>query len=67
MRFHRGRLLDHVHLVVADLAASKRFYVAALGAGFTLEARLAGFRDLGGGANARFRRGLVALGVTWSR
>jgi catechol 2,3-dioxygenase-like lactoylglutathione lyase family enzyme len=25
---HRGRLLDHVQLVVADLAASKRFYCA---------------------------------------
>jgi catechol 2,3-dioxygenase-like lactoylglutathione lyase family enzyme len=29
---HRGRLLDHVHLVVHDLEASKRFYRAALGA-----------------------------------
>jgi len=29
---HRGRLIDHLHLVVRDLAASKRFYVAALGA-----------------------------------
>jgi catechol 2,3-dioxygenase-like lactoylglutathione lyase family enzyme len=29
---HRGRLVDHLHLVVSDLAASKRFYVAALGA-----------------------------------
>lgn len=28
----RGRLVDHVHLVVADLARSKRFYQAALGA-----------------------------------
>ena len=32
MELHRGRLIDHVHLVVADLAASKRFYEAALGA-----------------------------------
>lgn len=32
MEFHRGRLIDHVHLVVADLEASKRFYRAALGA-----------------------------------
>jgi catechol 2,3-dioxygenase-like lactoylglutathione lyase family enzyme len=31
MQIHLGRLIDHVHLVVADLAASKRFYVAALG------------------------------------
>jgi catechol 2,3-dioxygenase-like lactoylglutathione lyase family enzyme len=29
---HAGRLLDHVHLRVADLEASKRFYKAALGA-----------------------------------
>ena len=27
---HRGRLIDHVQLVVADLAASKRFYSAVL-------------------------------------
>ncbi len=32
MDFHRGRLFDHVHLVVADLAASRRFYDAVLGA-----------------------------------
>jgi len=29
---HRGRLLDHIGLVVKDLAASKRFYVAAFNA-----------------------------------
>lgn len=29
---HRGRLIDHLHLVVRDLAASKRFYEAVLGA-----------------------------------
>jgi catechol 2,3-dioxygenase-like lactoylglutathione lyase family enzyme len=28
MELHRGRLIDHVHLVVADLAASRRFYGA---------------------------------------
>lgn len=28
---HRGRLIDHVQLVVADLEASKRFYSAVLG------------------------------------
>ena len=28
--FHRGRLIDHVHLVVADLERSKRFYQAVL-------------------------------------
>ena len=26
---HRGRLIDHIQLVVKDLAASKRFYTAA--------------------------------------
>lgn len=30
MNFHLGRLIDHVHLVVNDLAASKRFYRAVL-------------------------------------
>jgi catechol 2,3-dioxygenase-like lactoylglutathione lyase family enzyme len=30
MLFHRGRLLDHVHLRVADLDASKAFYSAVL-------------------------------------
>jgi catechol 2,3-dioxygenase-like lactoylglutathione lyase family enzyme len=29
---HRGRLIDHVQLVVADLAASRCFYEAVLGA-----------------------------------
>jgi lactoylglutathione lyase len=29
---HRGRLIDHLHLVVADLEKSKRFYTALLGA-----------------------------------
>jgi catechol 2,3-dioxygenase-like lactoylglutathione lyase family enzyme len=28
MQFHRGRLIDHIHLRVADVAASKRFYGA---------------------------------------
>ncbi len=32
MEFHRGRLIDHVHLRVSDLAASKRFYRAVLAA-----------------------------------
>lgn len=31
MEFHVGRLIDHVHLRVRDLAASRRFYEAALG------------------------------------
>jgi len=30
MEYHRGRLLDHVHLRVKDLSASKRFYRAVL-------------------------------------
>jgi catechol 2,3-dioxygenase-like lactoylglutathione lyase family enzyme len=30
MEFHQGRLLDHVHLRVRDLEASKRFYEAVL-------------------------------------
>jgi catechol 2,3-dioxygenase-like lactoylglutathione lyase family enzyme len=29
---HRGRLIDHIQLVVRDLAASRRFYEAVLGA-----------------------------------
>jgi catechol 2,3-dioxygenase-like lactoylglutathione lyase family enzyme len=37
MEFHQGRLLDHVHLRVRDLEASKRFYRAAVEAlGLTL-------------------------------
>jgi catechol 2,3-dioxygenase-like lactoylglutathione lyase family enzyme len=32
MPFHVGRLIDHVHLRVADLDASKRFYRAVLDA-----------------------------------
>ena len=32
MRFHVGRLIDHVHLRVADLDASKRFYRAVFAA-----------------------------------
>jgi catechol 2,3-dioxygenase-like lactoylglutathione lyase family enzyme len=30
MEFHRGRLIDHVHLRVADLEASRGFYRAVL-------------------------------------
>ena len=30
MEFHQGRLIDHVHLRVLDLEASKRFYRAVL-------------------------------------
>ncbi len=32
MHFEHGRLIDHVHLRVADLDASRRFYTAVLGA-----------------------------------
>ena len=32
MQFHQGRLLDHVHVRVADLEESKRFYRAVLAA-----------------------------------
>jgi catechol 2,3-dioxygenase-like lactoylglutathione lyase family enzyme len=31
-RMHRGRLIDHLQLVVPDLATSRRFYEAVLGA-----------------------------------
>ncbi len=31
-RDHLGRLIDHIHLVVADIEVSKRFYRAALDA-----------------------------------
>jgi catechol 2,3-dioxygenase-like lactoylglutathione lyase family enzyme len=31
-QLHRGRLIDHVQLIARDLAASRRFYDAALGA-----------------------------------
>ena len=40
MEFHTGRLLDHVHLRVADLESSKAFYravLAALGRELTFE------------------------------
>ena len=40
MRFHQGRLLDHVHLRVRDLEASRAFYRAvleAVGSGLTWE------------------------------
>ena len=31
-RLHRGRLIDHIQLVVDDLPACRRFYEAVLGA-----------------------------------
>jgi len=44
MELHRGRMIDHVHLRVADLEASKRFYeavfeVLGLGAAFNADAK----------------------------
>ena len=30
IEFHRGRLIDHIQLVVKDLQASRRFYAAVL-------------------------------------
>ncbi len=30
MEIHRGRLVDHIHLVVSDLSASQTFYSAVL-------------------------------------
>jgi catechol 2,3-dioxygenase-like lactoylglutathione lyase family enzyme len=38
MQYHQSRMLDHVHLRVADLEASKRFYRAALEAVGRLDA-----------------------------
>lgn len=32
MELHRGRLIDHIQLVVKDLAAARKFYVAVLDA-----------------------------------
>jgi catechol 2,3-dioxygenase-like lactoylglutathione lyase family enzyme len=48
MEFHQGRLLDHVHLRVRDLEASKRFYRAgleALGLALTRESETAFLAD----------------------
>jgi catechol 2,3-dioxygenase-like lactoylglutathione lyase family enzyme len=30
MEFHRGRMIDHIHLVVRDVAAARRFYASVL-------------------------------------
>lgn len=32
MEIHKGRLVDHIHLSVSDLAASRRFYTECLAA-----------------------------------
>jgi catechol 2,3-dioxygenase-like lactoylglutathione lyase family enzyme len=48
MEFHQGRLIDHVHLRVHDLEASKRFYraaLAAVGLGLTRESERAFLAD----------------------
>ena len=45
MQLHRGRLVDHIQLVVADLRASRRFYEAVMDA--------LGI-PLGGGADTHF-------------
>jgi catechol 2,3-dioxygenase-like lactoylglutathione lyase family enzyme len=45
MQLHRGRLIDHVQLVVADLPASRRFYDAVF--------EVLGI-PLGGGADTHF-------------
>ena len=48
MEFHQGRLLDHIHLRVRDLEASKRFYRAglqALGRSLTRESESAFLAD----------------------
>ncbi len=42
MHLHRGRLIDHIQLVVRDLAASRRFYDAVFGA---IEMPIAGEGD----------------------
>jgi catechol 2,3-dioxygenase-like lactoylglutathione lyase family enzyme len=42
MEHHLGRLIDHVHLLVADVDASKRFYRSipeALGRSTTFKVR----------------------------
>lgn len=41
---HRGRLIDHIQLVVRDLAASRRFYEAVMG---VLDIPLGGIVDGG--------------------
>ena len=45
LELHRGRLVDHIQLVVADLAASRRFYDAVMS--------VLGI-PLGGGTDAHF-------------
>ncbi len=53
-QFHQGRLLDHVHLRVVDLDASKAFYAAALAAGG---------RDKGGPGERHYHPGYYAAYV----
>jgi catechol 2,3-dioxygenase-like lactoylglutathione lyase family enzyme len=42
MELHRGRLIDHIQLVVRDLAASRKFYEAVLN---VLDVRIGGSAD----------------------
>lgn len=43
-KLHRGRLIDHIQLVVRDLDASRKFYDAVFGAlGFEVEGEGPGF------------------------
>lgn len=43
-KLHRGRLIDHIQLVVRDLDASRKFYDAVFGAlGFKVEGEGPGF------------------------
>ena len=48
MEYHLGRLIDHVHLLVADVGVSKRFYrsiLQTLGRGFSGESEDFFFAD----------------------
>ena len=60
MDLHRGRLIDHIQLVVKDLAASRRFYDAAFGAlGIPLGGE-AGGRDNGAPGERPYHPGYYA-------
>lgn len=62
---HRGRLIDHVQLVVKDLAASKRFYTAAFGAlGIPLSGEGEDYFRAAAGTAARRVTGLIIPATT---
>ena len=66
MEFHLGRLIDHVHLRVSDLEASKRFYRAVLESldlAGVLVALAAGGRDNGGPGERGYHPGYYAAFV----